>query len=66
FLTVPRESYIHDRNRDQLAQPAARRLFERLRKDAPVTVTEDEPKLSGISKNRESFQGSTAAEDVCG
>ncbi|MEU6357325.1 LCP family protein, partial [Streptomyces sp. NPDC047072] len=31
FLTVPRESYIHDRNRDQLAQPAARRLFERLR-----------------------------------
>jgi LCP family protein required for cell wall assembly len=38
FLTVPRESYAHDVNRDQLAEPAARKLFERLRTDAPVAV----------------------------
>ncbi len=38
FLTVPRESYAGDVNRDQLAQPAAGELFERLRKDQPVRV----------------------------
>ncbi|MFY1678438.1 MULTISPECIES: LCP family protein [unclassified Streptomyces] len=38
FMTVPRESYPEDANRDQLAQPAARELFDRLRKDEPVTV----------------------------
>ncbi len=38
FLTVPRESYAGDVNRDQLAQPAAGELFERLRKDEPVSV----------------------------
>ncbi|MFE7274926.1 LCP family protein [Streptomyces sp. NPDC057623] len=38
FLTVPRESYIHNANRDQLVEPEAERLFERLRIDAPVKV----------------------------
>ncbi|KAF3465776.1 LCP family protein [Streptomyces sp. Tu 3180] len=38
FLTVPREAYVHDVNRDQLAEPAAGDLFDRLRRDAPVTV----------------------------
>ncbi|MEU0899016.1 LCP family protein [Streptomyces massasporeus] len=38
FLTVPRESYAYDTNRDQLVEPAAERLFERLRTDAPVVV----------------------------
>ncbi|WP_409471739.1 LCP family protein [Streptomyces sp. HC307] len=38
FLTVPRESYVHNSNRDQLVEPAAERLFERLRSDAPVEV----------------------------
>ncbi|MGW3725446.1 LCP family protein [Streptomyces sp. NPDC000851] len=38
FLTVPRESYMHNSNRDQLMEPAAERLFERLRSDAPVDV----------------------------
>ncbi|MGW6294661.1 LCP family protein [Streptomyces sp. NPDC055058] len=40
FLTVPRESYVHDANRDQLVQPAARELFERLRSDAPLVVAQ--------------------------
>ncbi|CAM5670208.1 LCP family protein [Streptomyces griseomycini] len=38
FLTVPREAYVHDVNRDQLAEPAAEELFDRLRRDAPVVI----------------------------
>ncbi|MFI7385887.1 LCP family protein [Streptomyces sp. NPDC049813] len=38
FLTVPRQSYVYNANRDQLVQPAADRLFTRLRTDAPVVV----------------------------
>ncbi|WP_432195386.1 LCP family protein [Streptomyces sp. bgisy027] len=38
FLTVPRESYVYNANRDQLVEPEAERLFERLRIDAPVEV----------------------------
>ncbi|MDT0397837.1 MULTISPECIES: LCP family protein [Streptomyces] len=74
FLTVPREPYTEDVNRDQLAQPAAENLFERLRKDAPVVVdtdgdrkaTEKEPgKPSGNSSPAPTFSGNTAAEDIC-
>ncbi|MBG0854792.1 LCP family protein [Streptomyces spinoverrucosus] len=39
FLTVPRESYARNANRDQLMEPEAERLFERLRADAPVEVS---------------------------
>ncbi|WP_328782293.1 LCP family protein [Streptomyces canus] len=78
FLTVPREPYVDDANRDQLAEPEARRLFERLRKDAPVKVTEKAPKFSEHSHDEEpygeseneraapAFRGNTAAEDSCG
>ncbi|MEU9760575.1 LCP family protein [Streptomyces sp. NPDC047985] len=38
FLTVPRQPYGPDPNRDELVQPDAKRLFDRLRADAPVTV----------------------------
>ncbi|MCF6524017.1 LCP family protein [Streptomyces sp. JJ36] len=38
FLTVPRRPYSMDPNRDELVQPAARRLFEQLRADLPVRV----------------------------
>ncbi|MFB6812522.1 LCP family protein [Streptomyces sp. NPDC056387] len=38
FLTVPRRPYVADPNRDELVQPAAAQLFERLRADRPVTV----------------------------
>ncbi|MFF8192020.1 LCP family protein [Streptomyces bobili] len=43
FLTVPRESYVYNANRDQLVEPAAEKLFERLRTDAPVAVTGKTP-----------------------
>ncbi|PPS74016.1 LytR family transcriptional regulator [Streptomyces sp. 46] len=43
FLTVPRESYAYDANRDQLVEPAADRLFERLRTDAPLVVEGNGP-----------------------
>jgi LCP family protein required for cell wall assembly len=78
FLTVPRESYVYDGNRDQLVEPEAQRLFERLRKDAPVTVAKKVPKVSEHSPAEESyeesedgggtpaFHGNTAAEDTCG
>lgn len=41
FLTVPREQYALDHNRDQLVQPAADQLFAALRDDIAVTVTPD-------------------------
>ncbi|WP_053760346.1 LCP family protein [Streptomyces sp. AS58] len=39
FLTVPRESYVGNPNRDQLVETAAKRLFDRLRSDEPVEVS---------------------------
>ncbi|QER89274.1 LCP family protein [Streptomyces tendae] len=74
FLTVPRESYAGDVNRDQLAQPAAGELFERLRKDEPVSVnTHGEQKATQketgappqSSSPAPTFSGNTAAEDSC-
>ncbi|MFF3845521.1 LCP family protein [Streptomyces sp. NPDC002328] len=40
FLTVPRESYANNANRDQLVEPEAEKLFERLRRDAPVSIAQ--------------------------
>ncbi|GAA3886193.1 LCP family protein [Streptomyces lacrimifluminis] len=68
FLTVPRESYAYDANRDQLVEPDAGRLFERLRTDAPVAVTKEMP-VRGDSFTRPpvpTFRGNTAARDTCG
>ncbi|MBT2409659.1 LCP family protein [Streptomyces sp. ISL-12] len=48
FLTVPRESWPPNPNRDQLVEPAARKLFARLRTDEPVTVARAaEPRPGG-------------------
>ncbi|MFG3287015.1 LCP family protein [Streptomyces sp. NPDC048111] len=38
FLTVPRQPYVYDRNRDELVQPEADRLFKQLREDQPIKV----------------------------
>ena len=38
FLTVPRQPYHLDPNRDELIQPDADKLFEQLREDVPVHV----------------------------
>ncbi|MGW7280913.1 LCP family protein [Streptomyces sp. NPDC054844] len=76
FLTVPRESYAGDANRDQLVEPDAEKLFTRLRTDEPVAIaTTAEPDApTGSGDPREpgdgdspapTFSGNTAAEDVC-
>lgn len=39
FLTVPREPYTEDHNRDQLVQPDADRLFAAVRADRAIRVT---------------------------
>ncbi|MFJ5686696.1 LCP family protein [Streptomyces sp. NPDC093099] len=39
FLTVPRQPYSQDPNRDELIESEARSLFERLREDDPVSVS---------------------------
>ncbi|MEV5550254.1 LCP family protein [Streptomyces sp. NPDC052309] len=45
FLTVPRESYTHNANRDQLVESEAEKLFSRLRKDEPVVIAGDVPRI---------------------
>ncbi|MFC5722189.1 LCP family protein [Streptomyces gamaensis] len=40
FLTVPRRPYPYNPDRDELVQPDADRLFQQLREDRPVSVTE--------------------------
>ncbi|MFE9030187.1 LCP family protein [Streptomyces iakyrus] len=79
FLTVPRESYAYDANRDQLVEPAAKRLFERLRTDKPVVVEDNGPREGSHGDSHPgpfrdpavtvspppTFRGNTAAEDTC-
>lgn len=64
FLTVPREAYARDANRDQLVQPAAGQLFARLRADEPVQVVKGVPRDSrakgGNSASPESKSGPAA------
>ncbi len=38
FLTVPRQPYRENRNRDELVEPDASELFKQLREDKPVAV----------------------------
>jgi LCP family protein required for cell wall assembly len=79
FLTVPREQYTQDRNRDQLVQPAADRLFAALRDDVTVAVTPDghpdsgKPGATGspapggtTSTPAPTYRGTTADADICG
>lgn len=64
FLTVPREQYVQDPNRDQLAQPAANRLFSTLRHDGAVAVTTDttdNSTRSGISSAPSASPSTTAS-----
>ncbi|MEU3105144.1 LCP family protein [Streptomyces griseoflavus] len=74
FLTLPRESYTGDVNRDQLAQPAAEELFERLRTDAPIAVHTERDERATEKESGEpsenpspapTYSGNTAAEDTC-
>jgi LCP family protein required for cell wall assembly len=58
FLTVPRESYTYDANRDQLVEPEADRLFERLRTDTPVVIARDVPRGSAPLRPTRAREGS--------
>lgn len=49
FLTVPRQPYSADPNRDELVQPDANQLFKRLREDKPVSVA---PKRGAYRRTR--------------
>jgi hypothetical protein len=63
FLTVPRESYAYNANRDQLVEPAAEKLFERLRMDTGLEVAEELPEDSGTkSGNAASDREETSHE----
>ncbi|QOV47012.1 LCP family protein [Streptomyces chromofuscus] len=58
FLTVPRESYARNVNRDQLMEPAAEQLFERLRSDAPVQVSGK----AALNSTASAYEGANGAD----
>ncbi|TXL84037.1 LCP family protein [Streptomyces sp. IB2014 016-6] len=58
FLTVPRQPYVNDPNRDELVQPDAGELFTQLRKDEPVSVVP-----AGQERNSGNEQGDTQRDD---
>ncbi|MFC8231377.1 LCP family protein [Streptomyces sp. NPDC057287] len=62
FLTVPRQAYRADRNRDELVQPDADRLFAQLRKDEPVAVVPAETSNSADSQADHSSEKDPSAE----
>ncbi|MEU5402190.1 LCP family protein [Streptomyces sp. NPDC005963] len=82
FLTVPRQPYSANRNRDELVQPDARQLFKKLREDTPITVLprgsrDESDKKDKVSRKSDgttsasptpspSFTGTNAAEGLCG
>ncbi|QEU97583.1 LCP family protein [Streptomyces kanamyceticus] len=61
FLTVPRQSYSYDANRDELVEPAAEELFTRLRTDTPVQVTPQEPEKSA-PRQEQAYEDSSYEE----
>lgn len=74
FLTVPRQPYTANRNRDELVQPDASDLFQRLREDKPVSVVpktdpdkeEETEKDTGASPTpTPTFTGTNAAVGMC-
>ncbi|MFD4691342.1 LCP family protein [Streptomyces sp. NPDC058463] len=62
FLTVPRQPYRADRNRDELVQPDADRLFEQLRKDEPVAVVPADENNAGDSQPTHSSEKESTDE----
>ncbi|MEU5614752.1 LCP family protein [Streptomyces sparsogenes] len=68
FLTIPRQPYTYNRNRDELVQPDADRLFRQLRLDHPVPVARAVAHASGDDPKGGSstpYKGTTAAHDMC-
>ncbi|MET7615753.1 LCP family protein [Streptomyces sp. NPDC005408] len=78
FLTVPRQPYSADPNRDELVEPEASELFKRLREDTPVRVVLEKNKKKGTSGDEKpddsgsasptpapTFSGTNAAVGMC-
>ncbi|MCQ4085031.1 LCP family protein [Streptomyces sp. RB6PN25] len=76
FLTVPREPYPYDVNRDQLVQPQAAVLFAALRDDRQVAVQSLGPGLRPPASSPPvtspppggadpTYRGTTADHDIC-
>ncbi|MEU2248199.1 LCP family protein [Streptomyces sp. NPDC019224] len=79
FLTVPRQPYHLNRNRDELVQPDADKLFKQLREDKPVVVVPADKIEDGDRSDAESpapadssapsptptYSGNNAATDLC-
>jgi LCP family protein required for cell wall assembly len=64
FLTVPRESYVYNANRDQLVEPEAEKLFERLRTDAPLTVAKGARRDSDAKSRNSTTKGDGNAAGI--
>ncbi|MFD9500247.1 LCP family protein [Streptomyces sp. NPDC060035] len=62
FLTVPRQPYRANPNRDELVQPDADRLFEQLRKDEPVAVVPAAENNAGDSQAGHSSEKDSSGE----
>lgn len=63
FLTVPRQPYTANRNRDELVQPDADRLFKQLRDDKPLTVVPADQLNGDDGKNTGHGEGSEHSQD---
>jgi LCP family protein required for cell wall assembly len=74
FLTVPREPYADDPNRDQLVEPQAEELFAALRADRPVVLRRTAAPVpsaapvstDGLAAGTAWFTGTSADHDTCG
>ncbi|MFF2327063.1 MULTISPECIES: LCP family protein [unclassified Streptomyces] len=66
FLTVPRQPYTADPNRDELVQPDANRLFKRLRDDTPVAVVPADRLKGDDGKNAGKNNAATDTPDASG
>ncbi|MFJ1600949.1 LCP family protein [Streptomyces sp. NPDC088261] len=53
FLTAPRQPYSGNRNRDELVQPQADKLFEALRDDSPISVEAKDDGDTGVVADSE-------------
>ncbi|SFY39377.1 LCP family protein [Streptomyces atratus] len=66
FLTVPRQPYVANRNRDELVQPDANRLFKRLREDDPVAVVPADELKRDDEKNNGKNNAATDPPEASG
>uniref|UniRef100_A0AAU2V8L2 LCP family protein n=1 Tax=Streptomyces sp. NBC_00003 TaxID=2903608 RepID=A0AAU2V8L2_9ACTN len=57
FLTVPRQPYAYDGDRDELVQPDADKLFKQLREDRPIKVAP----AADVTKAKEGAKGGTGS-----